>query len=112
MKKWSKRSRVFLNHPSTGCLGAVKWDVNVHQQRDWSALTILEEETISRKAVKKLPKTWGFNAEMEINRDAQTHFVSRKADLRALKTMQRELNEFIRLTEKALKDVEIANAKS
>lgn len=112
MKKWSKKKRVFLNHPSTNCLGAVAWDVNVHQQRDWSSLTITEEETISRKGIKKLPKTWGFNAEITINKDARSHFIHRKADLRALKNMQRELNEFIKVAEKAIADVEKGNAKS
>lgn len=111
MKKWTKRNRVFLNAPSSGCFAGVAWQVSTHQERDWSGVSV-SEETVDNFDPKKLPKKWTMNGSIEINREAQTHYVSRKGNLRALYKMQRELDQFIELCEKALKDAEKANAKS
>lgn len=111
MKKWTERNRVFLNSPASGCFAGVAWSVELAQTPDWSGASAKLTDSLDFDP-KKLPKKWSVDAHIEINREAQEHYVNRKAHLRAVKHMQRELNEFIRLCEKALKDEEKGNAKS
>ncbi len=111
MKKWIKRNRVFLNSPASGCFAGVSWSVELEQQRDWAGASDKEVDAPDFNP-SELPKKWGVDAHLEVNREAMDHYVSRKANLRAVKNMQRELNEFVRLTEKAFKDAEKGNAKS
>jgi hypothetical protein len=111
MKKWTKRNRVFLNAPASGCFAGVAWSVALEEQVDWRHITD-KEAAADDFDPKKKPKKWVVDAHMEINREALEHYVSRKANLRALKNMQRELNRFVALCEKALRDAEKANAKS
>jgi hypothetical protein len=111
MKKWTKRNRVFLNSPASGCFAGVAWQVALERQIDWRCVT---DQVVAADDYdpKKQPHKWVLDAHIEINKEAQDHYVSRKANLRAVKIMQRELNTFVALCEKALKDAEEANAKS
>lgn len=77
------------------CMGAVSWEVSYgegwnHKKRD----------------------RWCFDAEFNVSDSAQGHYVSRKADLRPLYRMQKELNDFIEELESAVKAVEEHNAES
>ena len=102
MKKWTQQVRRFLNSPKSGCLGAVSWQVACYPERKWN-----------RKDKKwGAIKGWTMNGDITINDDAQTHYVERKAHLRPLYAMQKELNDFIYNCETALKDAEERNAKS
>jgi len=111
MKKWTKRNRVFLNSPASGCFAGVAWSVALEQQTDWRSVTDKEIDSADFDPKKK-PQKWAVDAHIEINREALDHYVSRKAHLRSVKNMQRELNRFIALSEKALRDAEKENAKS
>lgn len=91
MKKRTKRNRVFLNTPATECMAAVGWHVQVH--KSWNPEK----------------KTMQMHGEITINQEGQTHYVSRKADLRALYNMRKELDRFINECETALKDVKEHN---
>lgn len=93
MKKWRKTGRKFLN-PSKECTAAVMYVVEVSPH--WN----------------KKKDEFRMNGDLTMTRDATNHYVQRKADLRPLYNMQKELAVFIELCEIALKEVEEYNAKS
>ncbi len=112
MKRWLKRKRVFLNYPASGCMATVGWHVGVSKGIAWGRLTDDECDAGITKKGRKLPKEWTMEAELNISEDGQSHYIHRRADMRALYRMQKELNAFITATEKAFSDVEEGNAES
>ncbi len=109
MKKWIKQNRRFLNTPKSGCLGAVSWEVSCYQEKDHALISAARADNMSQEDIKKLPKKWAMDGSMEINRDAQTHYINRKANMRPVYAMQKELNDFVAECEAAIKDVEEGN---
>jgi hypothetical protein len=112
MKKWTKRRRVFLNYPSSGCAATCVWNVGVERSIAWGRLSDDECDAGITTKGRKLPREWSLSAELNISEDAQSHYIHRKADMRALYRMQKELDAFITATEQAFKDVEEGNAES
>ena len=112
MKKRTLRHRAFLNHPASDCLAVFGWRIDVEKTLDWQSISdkdMIENEEGSKK---KLPKQWSVSADMNISKEARNYYINRKADMKAIYRMQKELNLFITECEKAFKDVEKANAKS
>ncbi len=111
VKAWTKRNITFLQPPSHGCFGAVAWRVAYIPPKDVpkkdQEFYEDDELTVSKRQAKAR-----MDAECSINDEAQNHYVHRKADLRALQNMRRELNKFEETCEKAMQQVEEANAES
>lgn len=93
MKKRKSR-RKFLG--PADCVGAIGWWVGVREHWDYI----------------NHPNKMMLEGEIRITDDAQTHWVSRKADVKPLYRMRDELDAFITELEQAFKDVEDHNAKS
>ena len=89
MKKYTKKSRRFLNTPNSGCMGAMQWDVVVCAHWD----------------KKKYPDRLILEGNININREAQGHYVNRKADMLPIYRMRDELNAFIEACEQGIEDV-------
>lgn len=105
MKDRCVYNREFLNTAKSGCMGAVAWHVALKQQQSY-------EYFADGGYVEKGDKKWEVNACIDINRDAQSHYVSRRAHLRPLYKMHRQLTDFINACETALSEAEEGNAKS
>ena len=111
MRKRTLRHRAFLNHPASDCLAVFGWRIDVEQTLSWlSDMDALCDDDKDGK--KKRAKEWCVSADMNISKEARNHYINRKADMKAVYRMQKELNLFITECEKAFKDVEKANAKS
>jgi hypothetical protein len=96
MRRTRKARRKFVGNAE--CMGAVGWSV-----------------TYGKGFFKKGSKqegNWDWDGEFGVSRDASSHYVTRKADLKPLMRMQKELADFIKECEIALKKVEEHNAKS
>jgi len=91
MKKWTKRERKFLN-PSKDCLAAVSWHVDFTPGKPDS------EHKWNRK-------TW-IEAELSVTDEGKAHFVTRRADLRPVRNMIKELQAFEAMCTKAFDDKE------
>jgi len=89
MKKYAKSSRRFLNTPKSGCMGASNWDVSIHSHWD--------EE--------RYPDRYIMEANISINREANHHYVERKADLLPVYRLRDELLKFIEACEQGIDDV-------
>lgn len=99
-KGWTKRNRAFINTPATDCMAAVGWYVKLEFWADREK----GEKTGKYKA--------NVDSSIDINREATHHYVSRKADLRALRNMRKELDAFEEACEQALMEAEEYNAAS
>lgn len=66
--------RVWLNPRDVNCMAAVHWNVEVWYNRE--------------------KKTGEISAQININDEGRSHWVSRKAELKPIRTMRRVLNEF------------------
>lgn len=102
-KGWTKRNREFLNVAGSGCMAGVSWNASLSYMKKWDKKgeELIKDEYIACA-----------EGEIEINREGQTHFINRKADLRPIRTMKRELLKFEEACEAALKEAEEYNAKS
>jgi len=96
-KGWRKSNKCFLQPPTNGCLAAVSWEAGVEYY-----------------GMKKGNDKWEAHVacELSLNRDALSHWVSRKADLKPLRAMRRELDAFEEACSQAITEVEQYNAKS
>lgn len=94
MKKWTRRSKKFIG--PADCLAAVQWDVTVSKDSYLKAIEDKDGLTLE--------------ANFCVNEEARSHWVSRKADLRPLYKVQKELNAFLKAAEEGLKKVEESNA--
>lgn len=74
--------RTWLNPNDKRCVAAASWSVEVWYNAD------------KQKASLK--------AEIFINEEGQTHFISRRADLKPIRTMTRTLNQFEQAIDEAL----------
>ena len=97
-KGWIKRNRVFLNTPVSGCMAGVSWHVSLgyYKKRvkgDWDE------------------KSWTATADgnIGINEEGQRQYVERKADLRAIRNMRKELDAFESAMEQAMQEAEDHN---
>lgn len=110
VKSWKKRGRAFLQPPASECMAGVSWRVAYVAPKLIPAAERKyyedDERTDERHAKARM------SACILINEEGKEHYVSRKGDLRAIQNMRRELNKFEELCEKALQDVEEANAES
>ena len=96
MKKWTKRNKQFVGAPT--CLGAVQWDVTVDKGYCMDKMDDTDKYEV--------------DANFQINEEARSHWVHRKADLRPMYKIQKNLNDFITTCEKALAETGEHNAKS
>ena len=78
------------------------WRVAVEYYKDWDEDGMKQVDTYNAHC----------EADMEINKEALNHHVHRKADLRPLRQMRKQLDTFEDLCVKALAEVEEYNAKS
>ena len=101
-KGWTKRNRVFLNTPSSGCLAGLSWRVTLRYCKRYDD----DEKLIEGKYKAHV------SGESQLNDEAKDHFVSRKADLRALRNMRKELDAFESALEQAFIEAEEYNAES
>ena len=101
-KGWVKRNRAWINSPASGCMAGVSWYVSLEYHREWD------------RQVKERMDTYtaSVNSEIEINDDAQRHYVSRKADLRPLRAMRKELDAYEETALQALTEAEEYNESS
>lgn len=97
--KFKKQGRVFLNVLDKSCTAACVWQVEIWTYGD----------ALNPKKKKTKPN---IEAEFGVNREGQSFYVSRKADLRPLQALQRELNKFNQAYEEAEILLEEMNAKS
>ncbi len=88
--KYNKESRVFLNARDKSCMAAVYWNVSV----------IVYD------------KKGEVDANFGVNKEGQHVYLSRRADLRPLQILQRELNKFNDAYDEAERVLEEFNAKS
>lgn len=76
-KGWRKSSKKFLQPPTNQCMAAVGWEVSLQfwEQRDG---------------------TWEASAHGELSqsREAENHYCNRRADLRPLRAMRKEIDIF------------------
>lgn len=100
-KGWRVSSKTFLQPPQNGCMAAVGWEVQVEY---WN----------NRDDDKKKDGTYTANvhAEMNLTDEAKGHYVQRKADLRPIRKMRKELDAFEDACVKAIAEAEDYNAKS
>lgn len=99
-KGWTKRSRVFLNSPASGCMAGVSWYVILEYSKEWD-----------NKALKRLDTyVASVSSEIHINDEGQVHYISRKADLRPLRAMRKELDAFEEAVQQALTEAEEYNS--
>lgn len=97
-KGWVKRNRVFLNTPASECMAGVAWKASLGYYK---------------KRVKGGwdKKSWTATADgsIEINEEGQRQYVGRKADLRAIRNMRKELDAFESAIEQAMQEAEDYN---
>lgn len=107
-KGWVKRNRAFLNTPTSGCMAGVSWQVMLSYHKDYKELVNAKKENRDPLPI--------YMAEMEaninINEEGRNQYVSRKADLRPLRVMRKELDAFESACEQALIEAEEYNAAS
>lgn len=93
MKKATVSNRTWLNPIDKHCMAVVGWHVTIEPH--WN------------------PKKKGefvLNGEFTTTKEARNYYVERKADLRPLHKMQRELNAFISECENKLAQIKENNA--
>ena len=83
-KGWTKRNRAWLNTPASCCMAGVSWNAGDYYSKEWDK----DLQTRDDKY------TCVITAEISINDEAKNHYVSRKADLRPLRAMRKELDAF------------------
>lgn len=94
-KGWKKNNKCFLQSPTNPCLAVVGWEVSV------------EYIAYDRKEDGK--PTAYVSCEISISDEGKHQYVSRKADLRPLRVMRRELDAFEEACLKAITEVEQYN---
>ena len=99
MKKWTKKARKFIN-PSHECLAAVSWDVS-----------FLPGDPKSRN---KWFRKHSVDANFCVTDEGRNHYVTKEADLRAIRKMIVELEAFEHYCKAAFLDKQAAedDAKS
>ena len=96
-KGWKKTGRKFVDgSKNSNCRGVVSWCVTYYPAET--------SEKIERSA--------SFDADFGVNEEAQSHWITRKADLRPLRTIRAELDKFEDACLAAIEQVEKSNAKS
>ena len=111
MKKgWTKRNRKFLNVAGSGCMAGVAWQVSYRAPKAIPKRETEFYDEVDRLSKRRAKAHWSGSCQM--NEEAQEHYVSNKAGLRPIQTMQRELRAFEDACKLAIKDVEEANAES
>ena len=101
-KGWVKRNVTFLQPPATSCMAAVSWRVCVEYWQQWDKSG--DKKTVEYQC--------NVAAELNINDEAKAHYVGRKADLRPLRKMRKELDAFEDACVQALVEAEEYHAKS
>jgi hypothetical protein len=91
-----KQGRAFLNTPKSNCTAAVRWNASLDY---WE---VKASEGIKARV----------NGEIALTEEALSHWVGRKADLRALRNMRRELDAFEDALVEFFAKAEEYNAKS
>lgn len=92
MKKWNKKNRAFLNPNDKECLGAVSWFVSFSPSKPDAKEKYFQKPIIE--------------GSIAINREGSHHYICRKADMRAIQTMKRELCKFEDAMQQAFVDQE------
>ena len=87
--QYDKQNRRFLNTPKSRCMGAVSWHVTIAPHWD--------KENHRDKLC--------LDAEININKEATSQWVERKASMLPVYRMRDELNKFIEACEQGLEDV-------
>jgi len=92
-KGWRKASKKFLQPPNNDCMAAVGWTVSLEY---WE---------------QKEKGTWEACAhgEMSQTEEARNHYVSRRADLRPVRAMRKELDAFEEYMLKAITEADEYN---
>lgn len=101
-KGWRVSNKVFLQPPQNGCMAAVGWEVTLEYWND------CEKISGTKTGVYKA----NVHAELNLTDEAKGHYVNRKADLRPLRKMRKELDAFEDACVKAIGEAEEYNAKS
>ena len=92
MKTRTRKHRVWLNSSKNNCMAALNWYVTVGW--DWR---------------KGNDDRLNLDAEFSVNDEGQTHWVTRRAELRPLYKVQKELNAFLTECEAQLTLIEEHN---
>ena len=100
-KGWIESNKEFLQPPKNPCMAAVGWEVGLEFYADRDD-----------KGKKNGKYNASVQAELSITDEAKNHYVNRKADLRPLRKMRKELDDFEDACIKALFEKEKYNAKS
>lgn len=95
-KLFNKEGRAFLNARDKSCQAVVTWQVLLYPK--------FTEENYSEPP--------HISGSFSTNEEGQSHYVSRRGDLRPLQVLQRELNKFNQAYDEAEKMLEELNAKS
>lgn len=95
VKKWSKQNRIFLNAYDKGCTDVLLWSVDVFPSYN------PKKEHIAQYA-----------AEFSVGERGVTLYATKKAELRPMVTLQREINKFNDAVEEAQRRCEEHNGES
>lgn len=112
-KGWVKREREWLNTPTAGCMAGVSWRVQLDYDENWNLMHNLTASGLKATEARKKAGYKAFvSAQIEINEEGRSHYVSRKADLRAIRRMRKNLDAFEDACQKAFDEAEEFNAQS